>query len=66
MTKELLDRYLKEAYRMGQVFWQQADSGFVSQNKKADVTKAKFDQLLIDAGESVSVQTLMTLLLTGV
>ena len=56
MTKELLDRYLKEAYRMGQVFWQQADSGFVSQNKKADVTKAKFDQLLIDAGEALAQQ----------
>ena len=56
MTKELLDRYLKEAYRMGQVFWQQADSEFVSQHKKADVTKAKFDQLLIDAGEALAQQ----------
>jgi hypothetical protein len=37
---------LKQAYSLGQVYWQQADSEYSSQWKKADATEAKFDKLV--------------------
>lgn len=37
---------LKQAFSLGQSYWQQADSEFVSQNKKSDETFAKFQSLL--------------------
>ena len=37
---------MKKAFNLGQTYWQQADSEYVSQQNKSDATKAKFDALL--------------------
>ena len=37
---------MKKAFYLGQTYWQQADSEYVSQQNKSDATKAKFDALL--------------------
>ena len=50
MTKdEALKKAFKQAFQLGQDYWHQADHEYVSQNKKSDVTRAKFEQLLEDA-----------------
>ena len=47
MTKdEALRTALKKAYNLGQIYWQQADSEYTSQHRKADLTEAKFKELL--------------------
>ncbi len=33
---------LRKAFQLGQTYWQQADSDYISQNKKSDDTYAKF------------------------
>ena len=47
MTKdEALRTALKQAYNLGQIYWQQADSEYMSQHRKADLTEAKFKELV--------------------
>lgn len=36
---------LNKAFSLGQTYWQQADSEYVSQHKKADLTLDKFNEL---------------------
>jgi hypothetical protein len=36
---------LNKAFNLGQTYWQQADSEYVSHNKKADSTLSKFQEL---------------------
>ena len=36
---------LRKAFQLGQTYWQQADSDYISQNKKSDETNAKFLKL---------------------
>ena len=38
----MVSKALREAYNLGQRYWQQADSEYISQHKKADDTRAKF------------------------
>ena len=38
----MVSKSLREAYNLGQRYWQQADSEYISQHKKADDTRAKF------------------------
>lgn len=38
---------LRRAWQLGQTYWQQADSDFISHHRKADETQAKF-QTLVD------------------
>jgi hypothetical protein len=50
MTKdEALKKAFKQAFQLGQDYWYQADHEFESQNKKSDVTREKFEQLMEDA-----------------
>ena len=50
MTKdEALKKAFKQAFQLGQDYWYQADYEYESQNKKSDVTRAKFEQLMEDA-----------------
>jgi hypothetical protein len=46
MTKDDVTKALRQAYNLGQIYWQQADSEYMSQHKKADQTEAKFQELL--------------------
>jgi hypothetical protein len=36
---------LNKTFNLGQTYWQQADSEYLSQNKKADSTLSKFQEL---------------------
>jgi hypothetical protein len=48
MSSEEIRAALRLAYNLGQTYWQQADSEYTSQWKKADATSAKFRQLVED------------------
>ena len=37
---------LRRAWQLGQTYWQQADSEYTSQHRKADETQGKFDALV--------------------
>lgn len=43
---DLVSKSLRRAWQLGQTYWQQADSEFESQHKKADETQRKFDALV--------------------
>jgi hypothetical protein len=43
------EKAFKQAFQLGQDYWYQADHEYESQNKKSDVTRAKFEQLMEDA-----------------
>ena len=38
----MVSKALREAYNLGMMYWQQADSDYISQHKKSDDTRAKF------------------------
>jgi hypothetical protein len=46
VNRNLLERVLKQAFHLGQTYWQQADSESWSQQKKSDATFAKFNALV--------------------
>jgi hypothetical protein len=48
MTEQELITALKQAYYLGQTYWQQADSDYESQHKKADVTQETYIELVKD------------------
>jgi hypothetical protein len=56
MTSVELRAALKRAYYLGQTYWQQADSEYQSQWKKADVTQESFRQLVEDTVASFEEQ----------
>jgi hypothetical protein len=41
-----LESALKKAFNLGQTYFQQADSDYFSQNRKADITYQKFKDLI--------------------
>lgn len=43
---DMVSKALRKAWQLGQTYWQQADSDYSSQHKKADETQAKFQQLV--------------------
>lgn len=53
MTIKTVETALKRAYQLGQIYWQQADSEYASQNKKADVTEQNFRSLVIETLASI-------------
>ena len=58
----MVSKALREAYNLGQRYWQQADSEYISQHKKADDTQAKFLALVeetcaaLAAGQATAAQ----------
>lgn len=58
----MVSKALREAYNLGQRYWQQADSEYISQHKKADDTRAKFLALVeetcatLAAGQATAAQ----------
>ena len=56
MSKEAMTLALKRAFQLGQDYWYQADHEFVSQNKKSDETRAKFEQLIDDTCQALAKQ----------
>jgi 2-methylcitrate dehydratase PrpD len=53
MSSETVRQALKKAFYLGQTYWQQADSEFSSHWKKADATRATFEQLVEDTCNSL-------------
>jgi hypothetical protein len=51
MTKDELKLALDKAFDLGSKYWQQADSEYSSQWKKADATRAQLDQLIEDTAK---------------
>lgn len=43
-----IEKALRRAFSLGQTYWQQADSEYASQWKKADSTKEKFEELVAE------------------
>ena len=58
----MVSKALREAYNLGMMYWQQADSDYISQHKKADDTRAKFLALVeetcaaLAAGQATAAQ----------
>ena len=46
MNEETLKLAMRKAFNLGATYWQQADSEYSSEWKKADGTKARFVQLV--------------------
>ena len=44
-TEQTVTDALRRAFRLGQIYRQQADSEYISQHSKADATRAKFQEL---------------------
>lgn len=44
----MVNRALRKAWQLGQTYWQQADSEYFSQHKKAAETHAEFQQLVAE------------------
>jgi hypothetical protein len=59
MSSEEIRAALKLAFNLGQTYWQQADSDYTSNWKKADVTHAKFRQLVEDTVASFDENTVL-------
>jgi len=43
---EFVSKALRRAFQLGQTYWQQADSEYLSQNRRADETYARFVALV--------------------
>jgi hypothetical protein len=46
VDREVLEQVLKQAFNLGQTYWQQADSESWSENKRSDATLATFNALV--------------------
>ena len=42
----LVEQALRKAFSLGQTYWQQADSEYISQQNKSDVTRNRFLELI--------------------
>ena len=51
--QDIVTKALKKSFQLGQTYWQQADSEYFSQNKKADETQAKFYELEEEARATI-------------
>lgn len=48
MSEKIIDAFaaaMRKAYNLGQTYWQQADSDYMSQQKKSDITAVRFIEL---------------------
>lgn len=57
MTDEQLDvvtKALRRAWSLGQTYWAQADSESYSQNRRANETQLKFEQLVEDTSAALA------------
>jgi hypothetical protein len=44
----------RKAFGLGQTYWQQADSEYISQHRKADETRAKFRALVEETRSAIA------------
>lgn len=55
LTEDSLEKALNQAFNLGQTYWQQADSEYVSEHKKADVTRDKYQALVAATKEAFGI-----------
>jgi predicted nuclease with TOPRIM domain len=53
-AQDIASKALRKAWQLGQTYWQQADSEYTSQWRKADVTQASFQQLIDDTRAAIA------------
>lgn len=51
--QDTVSKAMRRAWQLGQTYWQQANSDFTSQHKKADETQRKFDTLVDETRAAV-------------
>lgn len=54
---DMVSAAVRRAWNLGQIYWQQADSEYVSQNKKADETVATYGALIEETSRGVAAAT---------
>lgn len=52
--QDLVSKALRQAWQLGQAYWQQADSDSVSQHKRSDITQARFHELIEETRAAVA------------
>lgn len=52
--QDMVSKALRRAWQLGQTYWQQADSEYTSQHRKADETQGKFDALVEETRTALS------------
>lgn len=52
--QDTVSKALRRAWQLGQTYWQQADSEYTSQHRKADETQGKFDTLVEETRAALS------------
>lgn len=52
--QDTVSKALRRAWQLGQTYWQQADSEYTSQHRKADETQGKFDALVEETRAALS------------
>ncbi len=53
-AQDIASKTAQKAWSLGQTYWQQVDSEYQSQWKKADETQAKFQQVVDDARSAIA------------
>lgn len=53
-SQDIASKALRRAWQLGQTYWQQADSEYVSQHRKSDETYAKFQQLVDETRDAIA------------
>jgi hypothetical protein len=57
---DIVREALHKAWQLGQTYWQQADSEYISQNKKTEATREKFQQLVGGTLAAMQIVTVKT------
>ncbi len=52
--QDMVSKALRRAWQLGQTYWQQADSEYTSQHRKADETQGKFDALVEETRAAIA------------
>ena len=55
IDRDTLEKALKLAFNLGQTYWEQADSDYVSQQNKSNGTREKFNQLITDTCAALAI-----------
>ena len=53
---DVVSKAMRRAFQLGQTYWQQADSDYTSQHRKADETHARFQALVEETRAEVHAQ----------
>ena len=56
MTAEQLEKFMRQAFNLGQTYWQQADSESYAQNRKSFETANRFGELIDQAKAELSTE----------